>query len=168
MRYGREAEAMLSQPRTKIFLRTSEPRAAEWISKCIGDVEIEHLREGRTSGEFGFHQSKNASVDNRIQTAILASEISNLENLNGYFQTPGFTLRFKFPYMPPAKTEPSFIRGTLPEMTLPKAPAEPSEPRQLTLECEPAEAGADMGPRGKKRKTNGDDTSESRPMLQLN
>ena len=56
MRYGREAEAMLSQPRTKIFLRTSEPRAAEWISKCIGDVEIEHLREGRTSGEFGFHQ----------------------------------------------------------------------------------------------------------------
>lgn len=29
VRYGREAESMLSQPRTKIFLRTSEPRAAE-------------------------------------------------------------------------------------------------------------------------------------------
>ena len=55
-------------------------------------------RAGR-SGEFGFHQSKNASVDNRIQTAILASEISNLENLNGYFQTPGFTLRLRFPYL---------------------------------------------------------------------
>ena len=32
-RYDKEAEAMLSQPATKAFLRTSEPRAAEWISK---------------------------------------------------------------------------------------------------------------------------------------
>ena len=168
MRYGREAEAMLSQPRTKIFLRTSEPRAAEWISKCIGDVEIEHLREGRTSGEFGFHQSKNASVDNRIQTAILASEVSNLENLNGYFQTPGFTLKLRFPYLAPVKTEPPFIRGADPESAVSAPPPEPSEPHQLTLDGTPAEAGSDLGQRGKKRKPKGDDTSESRPMLQVN
>ena len=43
--YGHEAEAMLSQPATKIFLRTSEPRAARWISETIGEVEIEQLRE---------------------------------------------------------------------------------------------------------------------------
>ena len=30
-RYGHDAEAMLSQPATKIFLRTSEPNAAKWI-----------------------------------------------------------------------------------------------------------------------------------------
>jgi len=168
MRYGREAEAMLSQPRTKIFLRTSEPRAAEWISKCIGDVEIEHLREGRSSGEFGFRQSKNASVDNRIQTAILASEISNLENLNGYFQTPGFTLKLKFPYLAQAKTQPSFIRRTEPEMAVSAPPPEPSEPHQLTLGGTPAETSSDTGRRGKKRKPDGDDTSESRPMLQMN
>ena len=36
-RYGHEAEAMLSQPATKIFLRTSELHAAEWISRTIGD-----------------------------------------------------------------------------------------------------------------------------------
>jgi len=66
MRYGREAEAMLSQPRTKIFLRTSEPRAAEWISKCIGDVEIEHLREGRTSVSL-------ASTNQRMRVSITAS-----------------------------------------------------------------------------------------------
>src|SRR5262249_30622873 len=47
-RYGHEAETMLSQPMTKVFLRTSEPRAAEWISKSIGDVEIERLKESRT------------------------------------------------------------------------------------------------------------------------
>lgn len=30
-RYGPESESMLSQPATKVFLRTSEPRAAEWV-----------------------------------------------------------------------------------------------------------------------------------------
>ena len=168
MRYGREAEAMLSQPRTKIFLRTSEPRAAEWISKCIGDVEIEHLREGRSSGEFGFHQSKNASVDNRIQTAILASEISNLENLNGYFQTPGFTLRLRFPYLAAAKTVPPFIQGTVPEVALPAIPPAPSPTEQLTLNVKPVEIGpTDVGRRGRKRKRSGKDTAESRPMMQM-
>ena len=169
MRYGREAEAMLSQPRTKIFLRTGEPRAAEWISKCIGEIEIEHLREGRTSSDFGFQQSKNASVDSRIQSAILASEISNLENLHGYFQTPGFTLKLKFPYVASAKNQPSFVRGTAPEAMLPASPPGASTVQQLTL----AGATAEVKPtpvrrRGRKRKPAGEDTSESRPMMEMN
>src|SRR5260370_38966293 len=48
--YGVQAEAMLSQPMTKVFLRTSEPHAAEWISKSIGDVEVMRLEESRTEG----------------------------------------------------------------------------------------------------------------------
>ena len=43
-RYGEDVEAMLSQPATKIFLKTSEPRAARWVSEAIGEVEIEKLR----------------------------------------------------------------------------------------------------------------------------
>ena len=39
--YGHQAEAMFSQPATKIFLKTSEPRAARWISDTLGEVEIE-------------------------------------------------------------------------------------------------------------------------------
>ncbi|MBW4028491.1 MAG: hypothetical protein HIU93_14015 [Acidobacteria bacterium] len=31
-RYGKDAEAMLSQPATKIFLKISEPRVAKWIN----------------------------------------------------------------------------------------------------------------------------------------
>ena len=31
--YGHLAEVMLSQPATKIFMKTSEPKAAEWISE---------------------------------------------------------------------------------------------------------------------------------------
>ena len=48
-RYGHDAEAMLSQPATKIFLRTSEPHAAKWIADTLGDIEIERLRESRSS-----------------------------------------------------------------------------------------------------------------------
>jgi type IV secretory pathway TraG/TraD family ATPase VirD4 len=44
-RYGQDAEAMLSQPATKIFLRTTEPRAAKWVSEAIGEIEIERLRK---------------------------------------------------------------------------------------------------------------------------
>ncbi|HEV2498075.1 MAG TPA: type IV secretion system DNA-binding domain-containing protein [Terriglobia bacterium] len=109
VRYSREAESMLSQPRTKIFLRTSEPRAAEWISKCIGDVEMEHLREGRSVGDWGFNRTENASVDRRIEAAILGSEVSNLENLEGFFLTPGYTLRSTFPYVSPELRSQAFL-----------------------------------------------------------
>jgi type IV secretory pathway TraG/TraD family ATPase VirD4 len=30
--YGHMAEVMLSQPATKIFLKTTEPKAAEWVA----------------------------------------------------------------------------------------------------------------------------------------
>jgi type IV secretory pathway TraG/TraD family ATPase VirD4 len=42
--YGHMAEAMLSQPWTKIFLKTSEPRAAKWVSDAIGEQDREWLR----------------------------------------------------------------------------------------------------------------------------
>jgi type IV secretory pathway TraG/TraD family ATPase VirD4 len=50
-RYGHDAEAMLSQPATAIFLRTSEPHAVKWISNTIGEIEIERLRESRGNGD---------------------------------------------------------------------------------------------------------------------
>jgi type IV secretory pathway TraG/TraD family ATPase VirD4 len=52
-RYGHDAEAMLSQPATKIFMRTTEPHAAKWIADTIGEIEIERLRESRSNGKWG-------------------------------------------------------------------------------------------------------------------
>ena len=48
--YGHLAEVMLSQPATKIFMKTAEPKAAEWISEAIGKVEIERLKETKFDG----------------------------------------------------------------------------------------------------------------------
>src|SRR6266481_3762438 len=48
--YGHLAEVMLSQPATSIWLKTKEPTAGEWVSKFIGKVEIERLRETHFDG----------------------------------------------------------------------------------------------------------------------
>ena len=86
-RYGHEAEVMLSQPATKIFLRTSECRAAEWISKTIGEVEIERLRESRSSGQLGRQRNtKSYNLERQVEPLVMASEISGLADLCGYLR----------------------------------------------------------------------------------
>lgn len=99
-RYGHEAEAMLSQPATKIFLRTSEPHAAKWISDSIGKVEIERLRESRSSGQLG--QRRNATSYNNerdVVPLVMDSEISGLANLRGYLKSGNLVVRMSFPFI---------------------------------------------------------------------
>lgn len=124
VRYGKEAEAMLSQPRTKVFLRTSEACAADWVSKSIGEVESEHLREGRTSGEFGARRSQSDAFERRIEPAVLPSEITNLPDLEGYLRMPGHTLKLSFALFPKEKHHPDLIPADIPALALPPEPPE--------------------------------------------
>jgi len=123
-RYGREAEAMLSQPATKIFLRTSEERAAEWVSKMIGEVETERLRE---SHHHGGRDGKDFSLEPpRKDPVVMASEIMGLENLHGYLKLGNFVTSFQFPYI----SLPSIAGGFIPrkdDTGFPEMP--PSAPR---------------------------------------
>jgi hypothetical protein len=98
--YGHVAEAMLSQPATKIYLKTSEPHAAEWISKAIGEVEIERYRETRTHGQFP--QSRNSESQQRDisrEPLVMASEISGLDPLHGYLKHGNYVVRMRVPYL---------------------------------------------------------------------
>jgi len=61
--YGHLAEVMLSQPATKIFLKTTEPNASEWVSRAIGRVEVERVKETRYDGS---RTGKNFTVDRQI------------------------------------------------------------------------------------------------------
>jgi len=111
-RYGHDAEAMLSQPATKIFLRTSEPRAAKWIADTIGDVETERLRESRSSGR-GRQQSY--SLDRQVEPLVMASEIGGLPALRGYLKLGNLVVRLSFPFeMLPAKCPPLVERPRAP------------------------------------------------------
>jgi hypothetical protein len=105
-RYGHDAEAMLSQPATKIFLRTSEPRAAKWIADSIGDVEIERLRESRSNGR-GSQQSY--GLERQVEPLVMASEISGLAALHGYLKLGNLVVRLSFPFIDLPKTQPVFV-----------------------------------------------------------
>jgi hypothetical protein len=86
-RYGLDAEAMLSQPATKIFLRTSEPEAAKWIAQTLGEVETERLRQSRSAAEGWASTARHSTsygLERQVEPLVLASEISGLPNLRGY------------------------------------------------------------------------------------
>ena len=110
-RYGHEAEAMLSQPATKIFLRTSEPNAAEWISRTIGGVEIERLKESRSSGQLG-NQRKTTSHNNerQIEALVMDSEISGLADLHGYLKSGNLVVRMSFPIIALPSKHPGYVQ----------------------------------------------------------
>jgi type IV secretory pathway TraG/TraD family ATPase VirD4 len=104
--YGHLAEVMLSQPATKIFLKTTEPNAAEWVSRAIGKVEIERMKETHFDG----HRSgRNFSLDRQTEALVLDSEISGLDNLHAYLKHGNYVARFSFSVLEIPATKPKFI-----------------------------------------------------------
>jgi len=104
--YGHLAEVMLSQPATKIFLKTTEPNAAEWVSKAIGKVEIERMRETHYDGS---RDGRNFSLDRQVEALVLDSEISGLENLRAFLKYGNHVTRFSFSYMNLPAEQPKFL-----------------------------------------------------------
>jgi type IV secretory pathway TraG/TraD family ATPase VirD4 len=122
--YGHIAEAMLSQPATKIFFKTSEPHASEWISKSIGEVEVERFRESRTRGVFPHHR-ENEQRDITREPLVMASEIGGLEPLHGYLKHGNLVVRMRIPYLKLEEPAEKFIERKL---TTPALPATEPEP----------------------------------------
>src|SRR6185369_14418982 len=106
-----DAEAMLSQPATKIFLRTSEPRAAKWIAEAIGEVEIERLRESRSQGHGG---QQSYGLERQVEPLVMASEISGLPALRGYLKMGNLVVRLSFPFIDLPKRQPVFVERPTP------------------------------------------------------
>jgi len=110
-RYGHEAEAMLSQPATKIFLRTSECHAAEWVSRTIGAVERERLSESRSSGQAGQRRkTESYNLERRVEALVMDSEISGLANLRGYLKSGNLVVRMSFSFVELPSKHPKYIQ----------------------------------------------------------
>jgi hypothetical protein len=137
-RYGHDAEAMLSQPATKIFLRTSEPHAAKWIADTIGEIEIERLRESRSNGQGG---QQSYGLERQVEPLVMASEISGLAALRGYLKLGNLVVRLHVPFIDLPSRHPAFIERPIqtPITALPVAasvesnetPAQRLTPRNL-------------------------------------
>lgn len=112
-RYGTEAEAMLSQPATKVFLRTSEPRAADWISKALGEIEFERLRESvNYDRQFVSNYRRKGhgfSLDRQTKPLVLASEIAGLSNLTAYLKSENYVVKFRFSPNPVQRMGPALL-----------------------------------------------------------
>ena len=105
-RYGEDAEAMLSQPATKIFLRTTEPKAAKWVSEAIGEIEIERIRETHFDGSRT--RAAIIALDRQTEPLVMPSEISGLDDLRGFLKYGNHVARFSFPFIVAAREEPRF------------------------------------------------------------
>jgi hypothetical protein len=105
-RYGHDAEAMLSQPATKIFLRTSEPHAAKWISDTIGEVEVERMRESRSKGKYG---QRSYGLERQVEPLVMPSEVSGLPSLRGYLKLENLVVRLHFPFIDVPTRQPAFV-----------------------------------------------------------
>jgi hypothetical protein len=111
-RYGLDAEAMLSQPATKIFLRTSEPDAAKWIAQTLGDVETERLKQSRSSGD-GWattaRHSTSYALERHVEPLVLPSEISGLPNLHGYLKLGNLVTPLRVRFITLAARQPALL-----------------------------------------------------------
>lgn len=150
MIYGHLAEVMLSQPTTKIFLRTTEPKAAEWVSNAIGKIEIERLRETHSTG---LRAGNNFSVERQVEPLVLDSEVSGLPDKHAFLKLGNHVARFAFEYRNIPATQPAFVPRRLEDDDL------TFEPKKLTkrstifaganksdvTEDEPIETGFSLG-----------------------
>jgi type IV secretory pathway TraG/TraD family ATPase VirD4 len=114
--YGHLAEVMLSQPATSVWLTTKEPNAGEWVSKFIGKVEVERLRETHFDGT---RAGRNFSLDRQVEPLVLESEISGLPDLHAYMKYQNYVTRFSFPYFDMTEIAKGFELRERPDDKLP-------------------------------------------------
>jgi type IV secretory pathway TraG/TraD family ATPase VirD4 len=148
--YGLDAEVMFSQPGTKIFLRTSEPESAKWISETIGEVETEQLRESRSREHSPrYRQSRSDQLERRIEPLVLPSQIMGLEDRRGYLKIGNAVVQLSFPYIKVPKTQPAII-----ERATEMLPTEPFRAAAASAEANgsPKSNGARQEPAGAEQK----------------
>lgn len=93
--YGEhDARTILSQPRTKLFLRVSEPDAARWVSDAIGKVELERLQESRGTGRRG---GGTMTPVRQIEHVVMDTQIINLDPMCAYLKFGDRVCPFSFP-----------------------------------------------------------------------
>ena len=153
MIYGHLAEVMLSQPTTKIFLRTTEPKAAEWVSNAIGKIEVERLRETHSTG---LRAGNNFSVERQVEPLFLDSEVAGLPDMHALLKLGNHVARFAFAYNDIPATQPAFVPRPLDDddltfdpKSLTKKPPKSAGVATISVpnqsEDEPVETGFSLG-----------------------
>lgn len=142
--YGPLAEALLSQPATKLFFKTSDPNAAEWISKSIGEVEYLRHRASQSQGRLG-QDSESQQQEIVRESLVMDAEIMGLEPLECYLKHGKYAVHLRIEYVEPAENHPAFVQrkrvsvrlrlkdgGAQPPSSAPVSPTQPLTPESPT------------------------------------
>jgi type IV secretory pathway TraG/TraD family ATPase VirD4 len=107
--YGEESETIFSAPFTKILLRTSEPEAADWSSKIVGETEVERPKETRPAHAFGKHHHHSFTTEVKTERLVLASQFSGLPDRCGYLRYANEVVPIKIAIVPERPKRPTFV-----------------------------------------------------------
>jgi type IV secretory pathway TraG/TraD family ATPase VirD4 len=165
---------MLSQPATKIFFKTSEPRAAKWISEAIGEVEVERLKESRSMDLMSMRSSKSYAMEIAVKPLVMASEISGLGPLRAFIKQENRVVPVWFRLTEKHNKQPEFIErkrlaiaprpveAWTAATTPPKNPAEsvPSPEAALRFDAPAANSEDDDERKGRDRSKNNEEDKD--------
>lgn len=110
--YGRdEAQTLIANTSVKCILRAGDSETAKNMEQELGEQEIERTQtnDSFSSNQGGNSQSESTSTQVVRQSAVLASEIMGLPDLQGYLKMPGDEIaRIEVEYIGMADVNPAY------------------------------------------------------------
>lgn len=141
-RYGENsAQSILSCLSTWLVLRCTDPETSEYMSRYLGDAQVTRASEGKSSSDNGASHSWNEQSAN--QRVVMASEVQQLSNLQGFLKIAGHypvcDIKLDIPPRYDAATQPFVLRDFVakPLMQLQPDPAPVAAPRAATAPASP-------------------------------
>lgn len=110
--YGEnEAEAIAGLCNTRLFFRTPEAKTALWVSKSLGESDIEEAQEGFSYGADSIRDGVSLQRHRLRRPLVMESEVSSLPDLHAYLRLPGEwpVTKVKFQYQSRKANAPAFM-----------------------------------------------------------
>jgi type IV conjugative transfer system coupling protein TraD len=114
-RYGKDgAEALTGACATWVCLRQNDPDTARWMAESFGQVEVSESHQGVTYGANDVRDGVSLSKVRKVRPLLLDSEISKLDDLEGYIRVPGRlpVAHFRQRWRPTRTVAPAFLPAT--------------------------------------------------------
>jgi type IV conjugative transfer system coupling protein TraD len=83
-------QTLISASSTSLIFRVSDPVTAEYLSKKLGDTEVEEKRKSATYGPEDSRDSVQVQKQLKDRRLVMASEIMNLKDLECYLKLPNY------------------------------------------------------------------------------
>ena len=119
--YGNNAaEEISGLCNTRLFFREPSSDTAQWVSKELGQSEIEEVKEGISYGESAMRSGISISRQQSNRQIVNSSEIMRLNDLEAYIRLPGsFPItKVTLNYKKPKQLAESFIARKIDERNL--------------------------------------------------